>query len=878
MMKLFFPLLLVLAHFVADAQVVPGELLVQLDEKSDIVSVQRELTLSAGILPGFKAGRIVSAPMRIWLVNYDENAISPLEALRLVKQTRGVTLAQFNHIIEERETVPDDPFFTMQWHHLDPEDNDIDSDLAWDITTGGLTSTSDEIVVCVIETQGAKWEHSDLLPNHWVNSGEIPDNGIDDDGNGYTDDYDGWNIGTDNDNIDGGNHGTQVSSMIGAKGNNGSGIAGVNWNVKLMQVQMGNINELNVLEAYSYPLVMRKKYNESGGQQGAFIVAANSSWGINNGQPANSPLWCQMYDSLGYYGILSCAATTNSNVNIDEVGDLPTGCPSDYLISVTATNSSDVRTFSGYGTQSVDLAAPGGSVYLAGNTSYGNATGTSFSSPCVAGAVALLYSAPCSSIMQIAYTDPALAALTVRDYILNGVDAIANLQSEVATGGRLNLFNSLNLLMNDCDQSPCIAPFGIFLTYADNSIGYNVNWAVAQNMQGFSLRYRTTGNGPWATFENITAPPFYIHDLLACQPYELQLMATCSEGQSEWSESFLWPSEGCCVNPVSYGLIATDATQATITWNDVVAATGYELVVTPADGGPSLTFSGVPDPPYVITGLSPCTSYSVQAYSNCVSNGEVLPGTLLFNTTGCLTCAGIDYCEITGSADLEWIAKVELGTITNESGSDNGYGDYTSVSTHLEPEQTYTIACTPGYSGFSYSEYFKAWIDYNGNGLFENNTELIFDAGTTTTSTISGEFTVPAGLGNGSVRLRVGMSYLGSFSGAEPISCGEIEFGETEDYCIAFGPVGMAENDMEQEKIFIYPNPAASELKISADSKWCSACVLNIYDSIGRLMMSQSSNPQQVYDISTLDPGLYSLIMVSPEKGEVLFSKFIVAR
>ena len=381
--------------------VVENQVMVQLTLDNDPQRVVQAFTDAKGAATGFRHEKLLSKTMRIHLYSFDPNMIDVKGVLDQLAHTPGVEIAQANHILEERQ-IPNDSFFGQQWHHVENGDHDIDSDLAWDVTTGGVTAFGDDIVVCVVENGGAKWDQADIVDNHWINEHEIPNNGIDDDGNGYVDDYDGWNISTDTDNIDNGNHGTQVSSMIGAKGNNALGITGVNWDVKIMQVQMGGITENNVIEAYEYPLVLRKQYNQSNGNLGAFVVATNSSWGIDGGDPAEAPLWCAMYDSLGYYGVLSAGSTANNNVNVDAVGDLPTACPSDFLISVTATNDNDVRTFSGYGITTIDLGAPGEDVYLAGNNNYNTTSGTSFAGPCVAGAVALLYSAPCTSFSEIA--------------------------------------------------------------------------------------------------------------------------------------------------------------------------------------------------------------------------------------------------------------------------------------------------------------------------------------------------------------------------------------------------------------------------------------------------------------------------------------------
>ena len=257
-----------------------------------------------------------------------------------------------------------------------------------------------------------------------------------------------------NDGVATGNHGTAVSGMIGATGNNGLGVSGVNWDVGIMQVQMGGLTESNVVSAYSYPHIMRDLYNTTGGAKGALVVATNASWGIDLANPANYPIWCAYYDDLGSVGILNCGATANAPYNIDTQGDMPTGCGSDYMVSVTATNDNDVRTFSAYGATTIDLAAPGENVYLpSGGSNYSNTSGTSFASPCVAGAIALMYSAPCSSIASNSLADPQGTADVVLGFIYDGVDPIDQLLTETVTGGRLNLANSLDLLMLDCDPT-----------------------------------------------------------------------------------------------------------------------------------------------------------------------------------------------------------------------------------------------------------------------------------------------------------------------------------------------------------------------------------------------------------------------------------------
>ncbi len=460
----FFFALIFSAFAQNESPYIKGELIVQLAPGVRTDNLEKDLYRLQGKVSGLKLKKVLSDNQNIVLLDYNAREYPPNYVLDKVRGHEDVLLVQFNHIVQERLT-PNDPSLGTQWHHVDASDNDIDSDLAWDITTGGLTQNGDEIVVCVIEGGGSNYNHTDLIANHWVNTGEIPGNGIDDDGNGYVDDYNGWNPVTLNDNVGAGGHGTAVSGMIGAKGNNSNGGVGVNWDVKIMQVGLGSLTEASVISSYEYAFDMRNLYNTTNGAEGAFVVATNASWGIDNANPSSYPVWCAYYDALGAVGILNCGATANNNVNVDSVGDMPTGCSSDYMVAVTATNSSDVRTFSGYGINSIDLGAPGESVFLpSGSSGYSSTSGTSFASPCVAGAIALMYSAPCSDIANLALSNPQAAADLIRTYLFQGVDPVANLATEVATGGRLNVNNSINLLLGNCGPLPPCEPNAIALT------------------------------------------------------------------------------------------------------------------------------------------------------------------------------------------------------------------------------------------------------------------------------------------------------------------------------------------------------------------------------------------------------------------------------
>jgi hypothetical protein len=137
-------------------------------------------------------------------------------------------------------------------------------------------------------------------------------------------------------------------------------------------------------------------------------------------------------------------------VNVDVVGDVPTGLTSDFLISVTNTDKNDVKYSSAaYGPVSIDLGAPGTAIYSTSpNDEYGSGSGTSYASPHVAGAIAYMYSIAPAEFMNAYHNDPAGMALVVKQYLLDGTDPLPSLEGITVTGGRLNIFNSANLMLN----------------------------------------------------------------------------------------------------------------------------------------------------------------------------------------------------------------------------------------------------------------------------------------------------------------------------------------------------------------------------------------------------------------------------------------------
>jgi subtilisin family serine protease len=289
---------------------------------------------------------------------------------------------------------------------------------------------SSSVVVGIID-EGAMFSHPDLSANFWTNPYD-PVDGIDNDGNGYVDDVHGWDFaGNDSSTFDGSidDHGTHVAGTIGAKGGNGTGVAGVCWNVKMISAKFLGRNggtTANAIKAFDYLTDLKTRH-------GIDLVASNNSWGGGGYSQA-------LADAItrhGNAGILAIIAAGNGGSDgVGDNNDTLASYPSNYtnanIIAVASITKTGTRSsFSNYGATTVDIGAPGSDIAStvptkSGGAGYAYMSGTSMATPHVTGAVAL-YAAT-----------HATRGTSLKDAILSAAVPTSSLTGKCTTGGRLN--------------------------------------------------------------------------------------------------------------------------------------------------------------------------------------------------------------------------------------------------------------------------------------------------------------------------------------------------------------------------------------------------------------------------------------------------------
>ncbi len=384
-----------------------------------------------------------------YVVEFNGLAATDFQALLLdLADDPAVAAIEANTILR-MDVIPNDPRFSELYglHNTGQSNGSVGADIkavqAWDVTTG-----SRDVVVAVIDT-GINYLHPDIAPNYWNNPGEVGldengqdkrTNGIDDDGNGFIDDWRGWDfVNDDNDPMDDNSsyHGTHCAGTIGAAGNDGVGVVGVNWEVSLVGLKFLSAAGSGTLDG----AVRAIEYANTLG-----VTMTSNSWGGGG----YSQVMADAIAEAEAKGILFIAAAGNSGSNNDVNPHFPSSYEHDIVVSVAASDRNDnLASFSCYGATSVDLAAPGVDILSTSTRdTFKVLSGTSMATPHVAGAAALIKAAI-----------PDITADKIKMRLMFGADIVAATQTRVLSGGRLNVANAV--------EQDTIAPNAVHIAAAE---------------------------------------------------------------------------------------------------------------------------------------------------------------------------------------------------------------------------------------------------------------------------------------------------------------------------------------------------------------------------------------------------------------------------
>ena len=506
-------------------EMVADHVLVTLQEGEDPAALLANLNLTEATMEAVSPDPAVPL-YRLQLPSASLEAV-PSALAALDKTTGGVVSAEPD-FVRQGLLVPNDPKFLdgTLWGLNQANDVDIDAPEAWDIR-----SAATGITVAIIDT-GIRYTHQDLAANAWANPGETAGDGIDNDANGYVDDVRGIDAyNRDGDPMDDQGHGTHCAGTIGATGNNGIGLTGVAWGVQLMALKFlsstGSGTDSDAVICIDYARL-----------KGAKILSC--SWG---GGGAGTSLQAAI-ERARTAGVLMVAAAGNETNNNDLNPSYPASYPHDNIISVASTTSTDaLSSFSNYGATSVDLGAPGSSIYStvsSSDTAYATYSGTSMATPHVSGALAL---------MAAQYPSDTYTGLISR--LLNGTDPIPALTGK-ARAGRLNVAKALV----STNAPPVVRPA-------------NDNFASAAGVTGTS--WTRTGSSVNATAE--TGEPAH---------------AGQAPGFSVW---YSWTAPASGAATISTAGSNFDTVLAVYTGSTVGTLTPVAANDNPADGGTSAAVS-----------------------------------------------------------------------------------------------------------------------------------------------------------------------------------------------------------------------------------------------------------------------------------------------
>ena len=706
------------------------------------------------------------------------------DVIRQLEEDPNVLYAQPNYLYYPRAINVNDPWFEELWglHNTGQKvgdtygvvDIDMDVPEAWDMTTG-----DPEIVVAVIDT-GVDINHPDLAANIWTNPGEIPGDGIDNDGNGYVDDVNGWDFFNDDNTVfdpaDDDYHGSHVAGTIAAVAGNSTGVAGVAPNVKIMPLKFigpeGQGSTSGAIAAIEYAANMGVK-------------VSNNSWGRGTSLPA-SGIDLELQNAISSSGQVFVAAAGNDGLNNDLFPDSPSGLNSTNIIAVTAVNNEGgLASFSNYGATSVDVGAPGVDILSLRpvdsspdpDSAYQYLSGTSMAAPHVAGAAALVLS-----------IKPYLTPEEVIDVLMSTGNDLDSLEMKTASGKMVNVYNAVYEVYTTPPDAPTVSPVGdndtvitgtaepaSLVTVYDNVYSTVINSASAAAGGEFSI---TVTPQPAGKELRITATDFYDNESAAA-------LVTVTDATPPPVPDIVTPADSSYVNSNNVNSFTFSGTEAEAGVEVKLYNNGSDLLgsTTSAGGAWTLTvdLSGLSEGSMSIAAKAVDFAGNVSSASSAIvlTKDTVIP---IFDITALpdpapagdvtVTVAAEEPLQGTPEATIEgnMITMAPSGNaneweviyqVTTENGIINitvngtdlagntGSGSGSFTADTIVPDKPCITAPAAGESGYSSSITVSGYAYEPGIGINVYKDNVLVGTGTTTSSATGSvyNFSITAALG-----------------------------------------------------------------------------------------------------------------------------------
>ncbi len=407
-----------------------------------------------------------------------------------------------------------------------------------------------------------------------------------------------------------------------------------------------------------------------------------------------------------------------------------------------------------------------------------------------------------------------------------------------------------DLTILDCLPADDMVATNVTDTYAE------LFWDGNDNSVADTLRWRRVGDASWNVIPNPQVV-FVLDNLEACEDYEFVVTSDCASLTTN-SDIYTFKTDGCCTNP-SISINDVSNNSSSLEWDDILAADNYDIrwrVV----GSSDWNNETLNETNFELNDLTECTEYELQFKSICDIEDIDYSESIIILTKGCGACLDNEYCAPNQylDGDYSYINEVRINNYVNTTGSDSGYGNYAIPNDEtLLIGSFFTLSIEP-YAEFG-GDNLIAWIDFNGNGSFENNEKIVDE--TFVDNEVTESILIPNTATTGLTRMRIIYGYAFSYGEpTNPCDNGDYFFGEAEDYCLNI--VSIINNQEElgnnQETFSVFPNPFQNTIQLKRKSSLDSKFDLTILNVIGEKMMELNqfdlSNP---IDLSKVPSGIY---------------------